>query len=100
MTSKIDGRFPNESDGGGCANLVLGVIFRALEEQPGTLNVALISIDGFDLPLPVARCLFRSVTTPTIDDFEFSDLDAANTDSVPVTPPPTIAITAISPLDN
>jgi hypothetical protein len=75
-------------------NFVPDSIIAAFENE-GVFSVGTISVQGFNIPANLARCLYRSTTTPEIGDFTVAAELAADIDNVDLSPLPTIEITAI-----
>ena len=63
----------------------------------GRLKASLISLDGIATPGPFLRCGFESEDIPLADDFSIRVVDAADTESDPVSPLPVVIVSGIEP---
>jgi hypothetical protein len=61
------------------------------------LNFAAVAIAGFTGPTTVANCTFDSPTPPAPGDFSITVVDASAPDLSPITPLPTVSVSAVTP---
>jgi cysteine-rich repeat protein len=59
------------------------------------LEAGIISVDGFDGPARIARCIFKASTAPHVSDFEITVLAADDPDLNPITPFPEVVVESI-----
>lgn len=77
-----------------CEALVNAVFAANFAGQSG-LKLGLISLEGLAIPGPIVRCGFESRTTPEPGDFTIRVIDAADSESDPVSPLPIVAVSDI-----
>lgn len=60
------------------------------------LEAGIISVDRFDGPARIARCIFKATTAPNASDFEITVLAADDPDLNPIIPFPQVAIESVN----
>ncbi len=78
-------------DCGALGSAILAANFAA----ENRIKVGLISLEGLATPGPILRCGFESGNTPEAEDFTIRIVDAADTDSDPVSPLPIVTVSDI-----
>jgi hypothetical protein len=90
-------------DGGGwigrgagtdCEALVSAILAANFAGE-GRLKAGLISLEGLATPGPILRCGFESRNKPEAEDFAIRIVDAADTESDPVSPLPIVTVSDI-----
>lgn len=95
VTDTNGGAFMGAGDEDPCVGLIDNTLFVANAAEEGLLRVGTIAVLGFDLPVDMARCTFRSTTEPVIDDFTVEVEDASSAVSEEIFPLPTVVISSI-----
>lgn len=90
-----NGQFLGRNDAVECRSLVDAIVAANYVED-SVIRVGLISLQGIDGPRAVLECGLRSRETPDEEDFDVEVTDASDTNSLPISPEPDVAVTAIT----
>jgi hypothetical protein len=81
-----------------CTSLLPGgALTQFNDDDAGHLTMGFVSVDGFDGPANLARCIFDRDTVGTVarGDFTITVQDATTPDVTPVNPPPQVAVSSV-----